>query len=276
VKSKQPIALPSSELEICNRLRVLLEREHWPQRLLGESIGQTRDHIANQAYGRVRVRFTTALRVCAFLNRSLRWLATGKKPYRLHTTIAPSLLAKIKPNEYLSTAYSEVLGRLYEERINELAKDCRVTVEELDEFPDLKDFRPLGMTEADKIWETSKLTIDSLVSQMPDDAKRAVADDFVHRALFILAQSQGVKNLSLKNGLLSITESRNSSAVKSEVQKLMRRVATATESFGKKAELARHLDVAPARINEWLRGENEPGGDYTLRLLHWVQQQEQK
>jgi transcriptional regulator with XRE-family HTH domain len=39
---------------------------------------------------------------------------------------------------------------------------------------------------------------------------------------------------------------------------------------GAKAELAKELDVAPARISEWLSGKKEPGGEYTLRLLNWV------
>ena len=40
---------------------------------------------------------------------------------------------------------------------------------------------------------------------------------------------------------------------------------------GAKAELARALKVAPARISEWLSGEKEPGGDYTIKLLNWVE-----
>ena len=40
---------------------------------------------------------------------------------------------------------------------------------------------------------------------------------------------------------------------------------------GAKADLARELKVAPARITEWLSGKKEPGGDYALRLQKWVE-----
>ena len=58
--------------------------------------------------------------------------------------------------------------------------------------------------------------------------------------------------------------------VKSEIQKLIEQVKHKASRPGAKAELARALGVAPARITEWLSGEKEPGGEYTLRLQRWV------
>lgn len=61
--------------------------------------------------------------------------------------------------------------------------------------------------------------------------------------------------------------------VQSEIQKLIEQVKRKASRRGAKSELARELDVAPARISEWLSGEKEPGGDYALRLQKWVKSQ---
>ena len=68
----------------------------------------------------------------------------------------------------------------------------------------------------------------------------------------------------------------NITGVSSEIEKLIARVKAKAAKPGAKAELARTLDVDPARISEWLAGKKEPGGEYTLRLLKWVEQQERK
>jgi transcriptional regulator with XRE-family HTH domain len=62
--------------------------------------------------------------------------------------------------------------------------------------------------------------------------------------------------------------------VKSEMQKLIEQVRRKASKPGAKSALARALGVVPARISEWLSGKKEPGGDYTLKLLHWVRSQE--
>ena len=68
----------------------------------------------------------------------------------------------------------------------------------------------------------------------------------------------------------------NSEGVKSEIEKLIELVKGKASKPGAKAELARTLGVAPARISEWLSGEKEPGGEYTLKLLHWVKSPERQ
>lgn len=59
--------------------------------------------------------------------------------------------------------------------------------------------------------------------------------------------------------------------MKSEIQKLIERVNQKASKPGVKAALAKELKVAPARISEWLSGKKEPGGNYALRLLNWVE-----
>jgi transcriptional regulator with XRE-family HTH domain len=68
----------------------------------------------------------------------------------------------------------------------------------------------------------------------------------------------------------------NNAGVSSEIVKLIAKVKAKASKPGAKAELARTLGVDPARISEWLAGKKEPGGEYTLRLLKWVERQERQ
>ena len=45
---------------------------------------------------------------------------------------------------------------------------------------------------------------------------------------------------------------------------------------GEKARLARELTTTRQAVNKWLSGKGAPSAEITLRLLHWVVQQEQK
>jgi transcriptional regulator with XRE-family HTH domain len=68
-------------------------------------------------------------------------------------------------------------------------------------------------------------------------------------------------------------KSKSDAGMKTEIPKLIERVKRKASKPGSKAALAKELRVAPARISEWLSGEKEPGGEYTLRLLNWVELQ---
>ena len=57
----------------------------------------------------------------------------------------------------------------------------------------------------------------------------------------------------------------------SKLQSLLERVRELTSGYGERVKLAADLDVDPQHLNSWLRGRRCPNGDYTLRLLEWVQ-----
>lgn len=39
---------------------------------------------------------------------------------------------------------------------------------------------------------------------------------------------------------------------------------------GRKTALIQHLDIAPARLSEWLSGDVKPGGETTLAIQAWL------
>lgn len=64
--------------------------------------------------------------------------------------------------------------------------------------------------------------------------------------------------------------------VKSQLKNLLARVNRIAEQPGKMSELADSLGAPLASVSRWLSGKREPGGETTLQLLHWVEQQERK
>jgi transcriptional regulator with XRE-family HTH domain len=57
---------------------------------------------------------------------------------------------------------------------------------------------------------------------------------------------------------------------------LLDRLNKATSQRGMKSKLAKVMGVPLSNVSQWLSGEREPGGETTLRLLRWVEQQERK
>ena len=65
-------------------------------------------------------------------------------------------------------------------------------------------------------------------------------------------------------------------AGKAQLPGLMEKVKKRTEKQGAKSALAKFLGVPLASLSRWLSGEREPGGEMTLRLLHWAEPPEKK
>jgi len=96
--------------------------------------------------------------------------------------------------------------------------------------------------------------------------------------LFKFASSQGlaVEWFFMESPLTTEVYSLTFDGVKPVLPKLMQRLKRATEAYGRKAELAAYLGVHRQMVTDWLSGKQEPGGETTLRLLYWVEQEERK
>jgi transcriptional regulator with XRE-family HTH domain len=78
-----------------------------------------------------------------------------------------------------------------------------------------------------------------------------------------------------ENNMLTNTESdAKLPPVKSQLENLLADLNHLTKESGKKTELADFLGAPLASVSRWLSGEREPGGETTLKMLRWVEQQE--
>lgn len=79
-----------------------------------------------------------------------------------------------------------------------------------------------------------------------------------------------------KSGLPIVTQSLHIASVTPTFEDLMARLTLITATRGKKAELARHLDVRMPQLYQWMSGKRHPNGTVTLQMLAWVQAEEAK
>jgi transcriptional regulator with XRE-family HTH domain len=85
------------------------------------------------------------------------------------------------------------------------------------------------------------------------------------------------EELRRKAGLTTASDFRKVSGdMKSAMKALLDKVRKLSEPSGMKAKLAAGLGVPQARVSEWLSGKYDPSGETTLKLLHWVEQQERQ
>ena len=78
------------------------------------------------------------------------------------------------------------------------------------------------------------------------------------------------------NALPHIASRDNIASMQCEMQKLRERLIMATAVRGQKSALARWMGTSLSSVSHWLSGNVQPSGETALRLLHWVQRQEDK
>ena len=64
--------------------------------------------------------------------------------------------------------------------------------------------------------------------------------------------------------------------VKHSLPNLLDRLRKSTRQHGRKAALAKFLGANSVSVSQWLSGNREPGGQTTLQMLNWVEQQERQ
>ena len=135
---------------------------------------------------------------------------------------------------------------------------------------------PLGHVEAftDKLAVTARAFIESFPPERGQVVDRRTAELMWDRIRAANARKILVPLQSKKTVLTDITVSDKHAAVKSPMANLLDRLNEATIQRGMKSTLAKFMGVPLANVSQWLSGEREPGGETTLRLLHWVEQQE--
>jgi DNA-binding XRE family transcriptional regulator len=229
-KSPQFKPLPDNEKEICRRVAAVRRFQGLNQTELARRVGLTRDQLANIEAMRVALKFGTALAICRAIDINPNWLYSGAGPQ------GPML----EFNDPLCLAVLDVVPA--SDRFSSVWTGFGNSLLELSTLHTRRIGRQ-GREQEQSLTDTGPLVV-------PLEYWGAEADQ--------------------KNDLTRSSLKRKNKGVKSEIQKLIEQVKRKTSKPGAKSNLARELHVAPARISEWLSGEKEPGGDYTLRLRNWV------
>ena len=274
------------ESQIAARMRQIREKLRLTQAEFADQLGITRQRLASYEEGRVAIRYDLALRLCRQFIVSEKWLATGSGDMRqVMSLLFDEAVRRIPLDCPFSKAYDEFLGPRFETLLLDFGRNARVTTLKDDDFGFLENLFSermdywLGGIKPYEIPTFYYSLIRFGTAWIAEREKKGSVPNFAD-LLPLLAQAPDnsgvIKEASEEQGLTSGSLKGNSECVTSEITKLIERVKRQAEKPGSRAQLARLLDVAPARITEWLKGKKEPGGNYTLRLLRWVEEQEQK
>jgi transcriptional regulator with XRE-family HTH domain len=278
------------EREICARVRIIRKDiAKWSQPDLAKSAGISQNQLVGIEYGRVPLRYSLGIWLCKTFDVNQLWLGRGELPRQPFFETDPNL----NPSGFNNTGlFSWAFDRFLVGDASNIAHEIiRIVGEQAYrsgqwESALLLNFPPVGSPPSRALAFLVKKLIPLRMATLSDELlgkygmalleadeafrKRYRRQLLEPSSLPTLRKLQERKEEGAENVFTDVTLKSKSEAMKSEMQKLMDKVRRKASHPGAKALLARELDVAPARISEWLRGDKEPGGEYTLQLLKWV------
>ncbi len=264
-RRKSPFkSLPREETEVCRRVASARRFAGLSQPELAEKLGVTKDQIAAIENARVSLKWPVGNMICSVLDISPLWLAWGTgpmQPYISTEGYGPSW--GLVDSTFLACASAAPVKDALEMRREILAPIS-------------------GRNEAIK----QAFAFQELVSKAAADAVMGLSDSNRHeflnrlsahlRKLVFEIEIHSSKSEPERKLLTETAISEKLPAVKSQLRNLLARLNLLTSELGKKTELAEFLGAPLASVSRWLSGEREPGGETTLQMLRWVQEQERK
>lgn len=290
-------SLPQREREICDRVAYIRkEIAKWSQPDLTKAAGITHHQLAGIEYKRSPLRYSIAIFLCHHFNVSQRWLALGVLPIQPRYDIRMDYSVMVKPN----SLFSEVFDGWLDEGTKRIEL---AWIKELGEgkfrsgnFNELN-LQVLQMPErayANGAMRSAISLVGQMSSWLPDDLKlfysdcifnadRAFRSKYAKQIASVLPPSERDEFQkscnSAKSDLTNASTFGSIATVKELWPALKKRLQSATAETGKKSELAEFLGVDLTMVSRWLadkKSAREPGAEYTLQLLHWVEQQERQ
>lgn len=250
--------MPERERQICERLHRFRKSTQLTRAAFAREIGVEPLRLASYELARAPVRFDLAWRIKERFQLSLVWLfkeagnMTGNYGILAACVPTPEMLFSKAYELYVSQALIDSKAVQQSQAIHEVRL---ATVSKGDR---------LARAELEALFERHK-------DQIPERSWPVffqALDDW----------SKRIEKLLQKEHLTDAAMSDRTGDVKVQLPGLLERLRKATTTPGKKTELAEALNPkAPlASVSRWLAGEREPGGEVTLQLLHWVEQQERQ
>ena len=264
-----PAVMPFCEpANIGARLAAARQSAGLNQKYLAGRVGMSRDQLATIEQGRVPLRFWAGWKICRELNISQVWLMTGsgsKSPFlALDLETAEVALDERSP-------FHEICSIVLGERLLEAARNIesfRAGWKGVSSIPE-------PMDETAIQWRRTRIT------RLQDQAQGMMreAERLEQEIKSAGASSPGEDDQhppGENNKLTTSSTYAKMPSVKSQLENLLAALNRLTEKSGKKTELADFLDAPLASVSRWLSGKRDPGGETTLQLLRWVEQQERQ
>lgn len=291
--------MPESERQICQRLLDFRRSIKLSREALAEELGVTASKLKSYEYGRVPLPYLFAAKLCRTFGINPVWLVEGKELMRVENEdlLNPKIESEIRSRTLFSFAYNAFIKpHLSEGEGGKFQKSVRKIEPQLANAGLVINFpRSVGTIDADTLIAMLAKTFSPFVSKLPPTLRFSLFRDLVNASKEFeklhleeimafekahkpaVSQDETLKLQSLpKKDLTYVSESVKHDDVQAQLPKFIERLKMATRERGQKTTLAKYLGVPLASVSQWLSGEREPGGETTLRMLHWVEQQERQ
>jgi len=246
------------------------------------------DTIKRVELGRAPLKYELACLACSCLDLNPFWLATGIGEMAPHVPLPIEEEIGIKSNALFSRAFDEVLGaylepflapgKMTQDDVFKMFNSDQVRSVIANNLEKIVDAWLIRLPESSLVRFTSELVKfgSSLVETLGRDSWEKILSRRQRSLRLREFKAMAAEDLAKKKVLTDVTVTDNIAPVKSPMANLLDRLNHATARRGMKTVLAKVMRVPLANVSQWLSGEREPGGETTLRLLHWVQKQEEK
>jgi transcriptional regulator with XRE-family HTH domain len=264
-KSSPFKVLLADEVLICQRVSRTRRDAGLSQAEFAARIRTTRDRVASIEYKRVSLKWPVGLAICRAFNVSQLWLAKGMEPIHPFFDLDKAQDWNLIPD---ATPFSAVCnGPLSEELA--LRRGLLATSMGADS----------GTAVASGFYSSVHKCVSDELVFVPEECWLAFLEGLpaALRRLAAQVELRSMRVPATKDSQRKMLTEAESSVklppVKSQLKNLLADLNRLTKESGKKTELADFLGAPLASVSRWLSGEREPGGETTLKMLRWVQQQ---
>jgi transcriptional regulator with XRE-family HTH domain len=259
VPARKP--LPSTEVEICRRVRLVREAARFSRPVFGRFLGLDSSKVSNIEHCRIALDYITGNSLCRIFRVSAAWLVTGNgRPTEVLIDSVYAPIAGASPRTAFSEAYPELQRRVIQAQ-KTLSDQTKAIVRHIEQR-EVFDLSPTGL---ERSWQES--------AHHTGAAERAEIDAKLMTAVF-----GSPFNVEFENELAIVSGFDDKQAMRDVVapSDLVSQLQQLTHERGAKSKLARLLKVSRQRLNEWLSGRSKPSARYLLLLLNWMRHQRQK
>ena len=278
------------EREICGRVHfVRTEIVKWSQPDLARELNITQNQLAGLEYALSPLRYGVGRILCDKCHVSQRWLATGNLPIRVFVEIHSARERQIPSDALFSCAYDEFLDELVTPELEAIARGNHCKVADLD-----KHRRQIGMrwTVGTPQGDAARIYHERILNWRVPQLPPAVQIKVFRQLNAVLDQLPPFGQTALTDGDEIRTEPKASFLCKGSLDKenpivydagvkakirslpdLVKRLRDLTKLRGKKAALARDLQVSRQAVDQWLSEKTAPTAETALKLLAWVEEQ---
>ena len=280
------------ERKICSRVRHIRESIKLSQAKLSKTLGTKRNVLAGIEYARSPLRFGVAIKLASFSGFNPKWIAEGMGPKQLPFKISDKLMAEIPSKCLFSEAWQRWLKPLFDEA----SEESRDWIESKPEGNSLTKtdvtvggVAGVGFIGADTVLGFFTTDLGTILKVVPPHLFQSFYAqvssawrDFVATNIAEIHEWGARRESSIKKELADSETSSKLPDMKAQLPSLRERLNRATKESGKMSALADFLGKATgqkvplASVSRWLSGKREPGGEITLKLLRWVEQQERQ